>query len=756
VNKLVFIVIVASVGHVSPCLGLAAVPDEDQVEVMCLFRGPDGQALVNDSVIIYPMGQTFQTDAEGKCRVCYRSPSDPRALRAYMRHRDPDWIASVRLPKMGGTKEIRLEEAKSVQGRIVDPKGKPVVGAQIAALPMSDRHVLSDPNGWYDIAWNPDWAGPRTDLFVFARHATRDLVALTHILPDSKRIDITLESGVTLKGIVEDEFGRPVSGVRISMDFGQGGTPIQPVLTDASGLYRFKALPQRQEYTLHAKHKGYCDARATTGRINNALRIVAAEPVVLERMNKSIAGTVIDVDGRPVPGCDVMLFKLPIRFKERHETKTDAQGRFRLKGIAGSGLQIQASKGKREGQFIDVRAGQEDVEVVIHEWKLRGKPPEEPAFVLGPQVGRLQYRWSHRGWRLLAGKGFQGIDMKAYRPQGVNVPKAKTHSALFGKWLSPAAKGGYRWVMIDRSHSRSQHNRLYIDTDGDGHLDDETALIAHRCSQPAVKGYVTLFAPKQVLLDKEGESRAYHLMFCFYGTGELCAGSAGWYEGDVMVGDTKRRCLWVDKNADGTFTTQLLDHSRSDIFGFGQGDEFIVRSVGRYVELDNKLFETEMSPGEDCMNLRLMPAETTARGRVSLPKAIRRIAVAGKNGSFTAQPANGIVELPVGRYRVYEWLAERKDDKGDSWRLQGHSFGEALDFEVLEQRPTSISLGEPIYSTLEAVMSAEKTHSFMGAKLTGRWGEVIDVFKNQERMSLQLRVNGERDLYDRIFTFEYG
>jgi len=755
-KKLAFIVVLAFVWNVSPGLASTAVAQENQVEMICSIRGPDGQALVNDSVIIYPMGQTFHTDAEGKCRIYYSSPSERRSVRAYVRHRDPDLLASVRLPKIGGTKEIRLEEAKSVQGQVIDPSGKPVVGAQIAALPMSDRYVLSDPNGCYDIAWNPEWAGPRTDLCVFARCATRDLVALVDILPDSKRIDITLKPGAMLKGTVEDELGRPVSGARVNMDFGQGGTPIQHVLTDASGLYQFRALPQRQEYKLHAGKKGYCTGRATTGQINNALRIVEAEPLVLEGMNKSIAGTVIDVDGRPVSDCDVMLFKLPIRFPERHETKTDAQGRFRLEGIAGSGLQIQVSKGQREGQYIDVLAGQEDVEIVIHQWKLRAKPPEEPAFVLDPKVGRLRYRWSHKGWRLLEGKGFQSIEMSAYRPQGLKTPVLQTHGALFGKWLSSAVRGGYRWIMIDRMHSHGQHDRLYIDTDGDGHLNDEQALIAHRCSQPAVKGYVTSFSPKQVLLNKDGESRVYHLMFCFYASGELCAGSAGWYEGDVMVGATERPCLLVDRNADGIFTTQSLDLTESDMLGFGQEDDRIVRSVGRYVELENGLYETEIISGNGWMDLRLVPTQNLARNRVSLPKAITGIAVVGKNGSFTRQAANGMIELPVGMYRVNTWLIERKDEKGDCWTLQGHSFSETVDFRVYTGRPTSVSLGEPIYSTLENVIVGQREHRFKGPSLKGRWGEVIDVFKNEESMSLQLRIKGPESQYDRTFTFEYG
>ena len=223
-----------------------------------------------------------------------------------------------------------------------------------------------------------------------------------------------------------------------------------------------------------------------------------------------------------------------------------------------------------------------------------------------------------------------------------------------------------------------------------------------------------------------------------------------------MLGGAKRRCLLVDRNADGTFSTQSLDLSESDMFGFGQEDELVARSVGHYVEWENRLYETEIMPGPDWMDLRLVQTQNLARNKVSLPKAITRITVAGKNGAVTSQPVNGMIELPVGLYRVNNWLAERKDEKGNCWKLQGHSFSETVDFRVFTGRPTSLALGEPVYSSLEHVIVGQREHRFKGPSLKGCWGEAIDVFKNEQGMSLQLRINGERDPYDRTFTFEYG
>jgi len=52
---------------------------------------------------------------------------------------------------------------QTVTGIVKDRTGNPVVGAQVAALPMSDRYVLTDAEGRFEISWKRKWE-PRSDV----------------------------------------------------------------------------------------------------------------------------------------------------------------------------------------------------------------------------------------------------------------------------------------------------------------------------------------------------------------------------------------------------------------------------------------------------------------------------------------------------------------------------------------------------------------------------------------------------------------
>ena len=242
-----------------------------QVKAVCLISDSNGNQPASDSFIVFPMGIECKTDAEGKFTISYEQPDDERGLLIYVRHKEPDLIGSGWLPKSGGEVQIKLAKAATASGQVTDPNGSPVAGVQVAALPMSNRFVLTDSEGKFDISWDPVW-GPSEGLYLMARHIELNLASLVEIIPETKNYEIRLAPALTLAGIVTDSNDNPIAGAKVGLSLRKSswgcGTPVEPVVTDKQGRYEFRALPQQQEYKNYANAEGYFEGSITTGISN--------------------------------------------------------------------------------------------------------------------------------------------------------------------------------------------------------------------------------------------------------------------------------------------------------------------------------------------------------------------------------------------------------------------------------------------------------------------------------------------------------
>ncbi len=648
---------------------------------------------------------------------------------------------------------------QTVTGIVKDRAGNPVAGAQVAALPMSDRYVLTDADGRYKISWKRKWE-PKSgrSLCLMARHVKLELAALVNITHQTKTVNIELEPALVLTGTVEDLNTRLIPGAKVSISLIRGwgcGTPVKSVITDDKGRYEFRALPQKQEYGIGTNPEGYGRISITTGLINIKKDVAEVEPIVLKPTNMSVSGIVMDVNGHSVEAATVILNR---KGQPHRETKTDAKGRFTLNNICDGNFILDATKTHQlTGYIPNVQAGAEDVKIVVFQWPQRRFTPEEPPFEPDPQAGILKYRWSDRGWLLLEGKDFQRIYMTMRKPDGVRLGNLKDDNVLFGQWHSPVVKRGYRWIALDRTYKYGQYDRLIMDINGDGHLDDEIVTMANSSSQPSTENYFISFGPIEVLMNQDNGPRICHLSLGFYyNDKELCTGTVGWYEGYVTVGGKKLLCLLVDKNSDGTFDTKSPDMSESDLIAFGEKDQRIVRTVGEYVELDGNMYRLGITRGRDSMKVSLLPAKEVPFGTIRLSKSITKFTAVGQNGLFTICPNEGLAKLPAGTYCIDHWITEQKDEQDNKWTLKGYSFGDSGIFEVSEGRQTTLSVGEPIFTSLEQANQKDNTYNFINPKLYGQLGEKINLSCNEDDLKLLLHIKSKDGSYDRTFTFEYG
>ena len=365
----------------------------------------------------------------------------------------------------------------------------------------------------------------------------------------------------------------------------------------------------------------------------------------------------------------------------------------------------------------------------------------------------LQYH-SAREVRLVGfSSSYRNLDIVTEKPDGVTLPQFKSDDPVFAKWLSPMVQNGYLWMALDRTHKNGMHDSLYIDSNGDGNLNDETAVPAYRTTQNN-----TYFGPVKVVFQIEDGPVTYHLNFQFYGTADnsrkrLYASSGGWYEGDVTINGVKKHCVIFDNNANGTFNDKSLEPGDSDRIRIGKESSQDTRFVGNFIEVDDKYFKPEIA--RDGAFVKLAEANDIKFGKVRLPESVTELSIGGENGLFNVKLENGTGSLPVGKYRITEWAIERKDNKDTLWKLQGTQPGRKADLEIAEDKDTELTVGEPIVSSLTSSLR-QGTHYF-SQDLRGRDNERITMTRNGARpQAPKLNIKNIDGTYDRTYSFSYG
>lgn len=372
-------------------------------------------------------------------------------------------------------------------------------------------------------------------------------------------------------------------------------------------------------------------------------------------------------------------------------------------------------------------------------------------FAAGEAEQWLNYHWAREARQIVGGMGSRDLELKTEKPAEVKMPEFKCENPYYVQWSSPLAKNGSIRIALDRRHKNGGYDLLYIDSNGDGHLNDETAVTAYQIEQNS-----SSFGPAKVTLIIEDEPIAYHLNFRFYNYEhyrKLRASSGGWYEGSIVVAGEKKHCVLIDQNANGTFDDKSIRFHKSDRVRIGKKPARNSRYVGNYIESDGKLYRLAIA--RDGAYVKLTPAEDAKFGDINLPECITSFAVGGKNGSFTRKMKNGTAKLPVGKYRLDHWTIDRKDEKGDKWKLKGRRFGDQGVFDVTESGPANLTVGEPVICTL--TMKKKKNQYSFSHKLKGKLDERVEITRNGSRAKApKLHIKCEEAEYDRTFTFEYG
>ena len=211
--------------------------------------------------------------------------------------------------------------------------------------------------------------------------------------------------------------------------------------------------------------------------------------------------------------------------------------------------------------------------------------------------------------------------------------------------------------------------------------------------------------------------------------------------------------LYIDQNVNGTFNDKSLEVHKCDRIRIGKKGNRDTRYVGNYIEIDDVLYRPEIA--RDGAYIKLGKAEDVKFGNIRLSETITEFSAGGENGLFTLKPEKGTGSLPVGRYRINYWAIERKDERGNKWKMRSSLFSQKGDFDITADKETELSIGEPIISTLEATKSGSG-YSF-SQNLQGRLGVRIELTRNgAQPPAPKLHIKNKDGSYDRSFSFEYG
>ncbi|HEY0712022.1 MAG TPA: carboxypeptidase regulatory-like domain-containing protein [Polyangia bacterium] len=396
-------------------------------------------APVADAVVTVPFGPVefmregqpgtrTTTDAQGRFEVVGLPPID-----------DLDVIANAPAGKaqrrlrltMADQRDLRLvlEPQGEVTGTVLDRERRPAANARVIA-------AIGEPRGPWSRVTHTDSAGAfritglaTGPLVVSAIHEDGlGEIALGYLERGvAKHVEIVLGAGSDVEGTVRKGDGRKAAGVQV-FAFAGGwnrnapawGQPTAATLTGTDGAYRFNALPAG-EVLLRAANPGDDPFLGLFGR--NAQKVHAivvlgrgetktGVDLRLARNDLTIAGRVIDADGRPIHGAILNALV---------DGEGDAVGRAR-------------TISQTDGQFVIEGLSQADHAIVVaHPEYPEVRREHVPAGTQGLEL-RLERQASLQGVVL----GFDGRPAPLYaivaRPMLSNDP---TEAELRKHWVGP-------------------------------------------------------------------------------------------------------------------------------------------------------------------------------------------------------------------------------------------------------------------------------------------------------------------------------
>ncbi len=255
-------------------------------------------------------------------------------------------------PVAGGNSALKTA---SLLVRVVDETGKPLAGTKLKAAYLGRK-----------ADYTTDAGGKATVVAPGPNRLFLSLIAYPDGYPPMGKwwrndsgnelipaeFTFTFERGRTIGGIVRDEQGRPIQGVKVHLSISsdkcqQVGMCLalwdSVFLTDAEGRWHLDHVPQVDYIAVGMEHSEYISAPGPEGiSATEQRKIGDCTSVRVMKKGIPVSGTVTGPDGKPVANAMVILgeWYSPPRLK----TSTDQRGHYRFASLAPGGTVLTVAK----------------------------------------------------------------------------------------------------------------------------------------------------------------------------------------------------------------------------------------------------------------------------------------------------------------------------------------------------------------------------------------------------------------------------
>ena len=272
----------------------------------------------------------------------------------------------------GRTYHLRIEIVPPIKiaGIVRDASGMPVTGADVSFLAgnphpeaanpdrFQDAETRTDDRGRYEMALEEDtsFSVSGAPNYILARSVERNLAAIEEFKNIPAKLDLVLQPGMTLTGVVEDaDGGAPIASAKVQMKIGSE-LRSQPIVVDAGGSFAVSALPQGCEYKFDFSASYYGAAQRTLTAEDTKTNRYEFLPILLNRAEFKVGGVVLGPDGNPLPGAQIRLSGAGQ--KEGLGVTADSAGRFLFDNVCKGEVQVFANwSGRGPGGQINLSTG---------------------------------------------------------------------------------------------------------------------------------------------------------------------------------------------------------------------------------------------------------------------------------------------------------------------------------------------------------------------------------------------------------------
>lgn len=250
---------------------------------------------------------------------------------------------------------------RRISGKVTSSaSGKPVAGALVwSGWPPVSPPVRANEEGRFQLEVPPGdglWLETAAAGFLPAerRYVPQQNVPQQYVPQGTPQttapVLVKLDPAAEISGKVSDSAGRPVGGVSIQLHPPRAIDQYEEssgAWAGADGRFRLTGLKPGSAYKLTARHKGF-EPTSVTARTSPTGQPPPPSVQIVLGEGKTVRGRVVDAEGRPAAGVEILLLDLRT-FRDRQEATTGKEGRFEIRHLSPGTYTLLAQPPDRAG-----------------------------------------------------------------------------------------------------------------------------------------------------------------------------------------------------------------------------------------------------------------------------------------------------------------------------------------------------------------------------------------------------------------------